>query len=138
MAPQTVYQPSANDPRIVAVLDARTRLDEAFRARDAETVELLCAPDLILHTPINAVVDLDTIMARLREGRVDYTALETKIDFAGVRGDMVVVMGEEILTPPAGVPNASRTVHRRFTDIWKESGRAWKVLVRQTTIASAK
>ena len=61
---------------------------------------------------------------------------ERRLEFVGVRGDSVVVMGEEVYTPGKNAPNAGKLVHRRFTDIWKQYGGRWKLAIRQATVTS--
>ena len=46
--PQTVYEPSANDPRIKAVLDARERAAAAAGRADWNAVEASFAPDVVV------------------------------------------------------------------------------------------
>jgi hypothetical protein len=71
------------------------------------------------------------------DGRISYEPDHVrKVDFAGVRGDTVVIMGEEIVDPIANTPNAGKTVRRRFTDIWKNVDGVWKVTIRQATVTS--
>jgi hypothetical protein len=105
---------------------------------DLSSIEALFAPDLVVHSPINRVVDRGNVLARIRDGQIRYEPnVERKIDFAGVRGDAVVVMGEEIVKPLAGTPNAGKIVHRRFTDIWNNTDGTWRLAVRQATVTSA-
>ena len=56
------------------------------------------------------------------------------IEYAGLRGDMVLLMGEEIVLPK--VPNGATAheMHRRFTDLWRQVAGAWKLTARQATI----
>ncbi len=129
----TRFDPSETDRRIVAVLDARRRVEEAMVAHDLEAVRSLLAPDLIVNAPINRVVDHASVMARLEHHQIDYDSVELRLEFAGVRGDLVVLMGEEIVRPTADAPNAGKTVRRRFTDIWREIDGAWRLGVRQGT-----
>ena len=135
---RTVYDPSAADARIVAALDARRRLDDAMRNGDVKAVEMLFAPDLIVHSPINAVVDRDNVMTRFRNGQIKYEpGIEERFEFVGVRGDSVVLMGEEIVRPVGAAPFAGKTVHRRFTDIWTATRGKWQLAIRQATITRA-
>jgi len=134
---QTAYEPSADDPRILGALDAKERLGVAMRHLDFSAIETLMAPDLVVHAPINMIVNRDSVLA-LRSGQISYEPdVERKIAFAGVRGDVVVIMGEEIVTPTQGAPNAGKRVHRRFTEIWKLLARDWSLVVRQATVISA-
>jgi hypothetical protein len=69
-----------------------------MRAVDYRGVESLTASDILVSAPINMVVDL-------KANQISYeSAAEQVIDFVGVRGDMVVIMGEEILRPNKDAP----------------------------------
>ena len=131
----TIYEPSASDPRILAVLVARKRLGEVMRALDIAGIEALMAPDILVNAPINKVVDRKNIVGRLKANQISYEteALET-IDFVGMRGDMVVIMGEEVLRPNKEAPYAGKTEYRRSTDVWKPFDGVWKLWIRQATI----
>jgi len=134
-APATVYEPSASDPRIVEALAARKRLGKVMRAVDIVGVETLMAPDILVNAPINKVVDRNNIIGRLKAAQISYEpdTAET-IDFVGVRGDMLVIMGEEVLHPNKDAPFAGKTEYRRFTDVWKPFNGVWKLWIRQATI----
>ena len=136
---QTVYEPSERDPRIVAVLDAQKRFEAAARRGDWDAVEeTFFAPDLVVHAPVNRVANRDNVMARMRNGQIAYEPDngEHRVEFIGVRGDTVVVMGEEIVRPIGDAPNAGKVVRRRFTDIWRQYGGLWKLAIRQGTVTS--
>jgi len=62
-------------------------------------------------------------------GRIGYSRIERGIEYTGVRGDLVVLMGGQIV-----VPNLGREVRRRFTDIWKPQNGRWLLTARQATI----
>ncbi len=107
LASDTVYEPSASDPRVVAALAA----------------------------PINKVAKRENVIARLRASKISYEpGYERTIDFAGVRGDVVVIMSEEVTHPNKDAPYAGKIEHRRFTDVWKQFDGVWKLWIRQATI----
>jgi hypothetical protein len=131
----TVFEPSASDPRIVAALAARKRLGEVMRAVDIAGVEALMAPDILVNAPINKVVDRKNIIGRLKATQISYEPEAAgAIDFVGVRGDMVVIMGEEIVHPNKDAPYAGKTEYRRSMDVWKAFDGVWKLWIRQATI----
>jgi hypothetical protein len=131
LASTTVYDPSANDPRVVAVLTAITRLGDVMCAQDVAGIEALMATDVLVNAPINKVVNRDNVIGRIKAGQISYEPdVVRNIDFAGVRGDVVVVMGEEVLHPNKDTPYAGKTEHRRFTDIWKQFDGVWKLWIR--------
>ncbi len=124
-----------SDPRIVAALDARKRLGEVMRAVDIAGIEALTAPDIVVNAPINKVVDLKNIIGRLKAAQISYVSEAVEaFDFVGVRGDMVVIMGEEIVHPNKDAPYAGKTEYRRSTDVWKPFDGVWKLWIRQATI----
>jgi ketosteroid isomerase-like protein len=132
---QTGYEPSANDPRIKAVLDARQRAADATARGDWKTVEASFAPDVIVNSPTNRVVTLADIMARFRSGQIAAEpGGERRVEFIGVRGDSVVAMGEESGRPGPNAPNAGKQIRRRFTEVWKQYSGVWKLAVRQATV----
>jgi hypothetical protein len=135
---QTVYEPSANDPRIMAVLETQKRAEDAARRADWKAAEDFFAPDVVVHSPTNRVVNREDIMARMRSGQIgaEPDSGVRRVEFVGVRGDSVVVMGEETFRPGPNAPNAGKVVRRRFTDIWKQYGGLWKLAIRQGTVTS--
>ena len=135
---QTIYEPSANDPRIKAVLEARERAADAARRADWKAVEAAFAPDVVVNSPTNRVVTLADIIARFRSGQIgaEPDSTEGRLEFVGVRGDSVVLMGEETFRPGKNAPNAGKLVRRRATDIWKQYGGVWKLAIRQATVTS--
>ena len=133
----TVYEPSARDPRIVAVIEAQKRLEDVSMRGDWKALEeTVFAPDLVVHAPINRVANRDNVMSRMRSGEIAYEGGEHRVEFMGVRGDSVVAMGEEIVRPVGIAPNAGKVVRRRFTDIWKNYNGRWKLAVRHATVTS--
>ena len=136
-AERTVYDPSPTDPRILGALESERRMERAGASSDFDAMATVFAPDLVVNSPVNMVVTRDNVLARMRGGQIAYEATFTRtIDFVGVRGDAVVVMGEEVVVPVGDAPAAGKTVHRRFTDVWRMYDSAWKLAIRQATITS--
>jgi ketosteroid isomerase-like protein len=118
-------------------LAARGKLDEAFAAQDVDAVSALCAKDLIVNTPANRVARLDQVLGLFRAGRMNYESADVTIEALDARADLVVIMGEEVVTPRDTAANAGKTVRRRFTDVWRrESDGKWRLSIRQATITS--
>jgi hypothetical protein len=131
-------EPPETDTRVAAVLAAQKRLGGVMLAGDVPGIEALMAPDLLVNAPINKVVSRNDVIGRIRSGQISYEPDYVRtIDFAGVRGDVVVLMGEEIVQPNKNTPYAGKTEHRRFTDVWKQFDGAWKLWIRQATVTKA-
>lgn len=130
---------AAKDPVIAAALAARARLDAGFAAQDVDAVAAVSARDLIVNTPANRVARLETVIGFFKGGRMNYESLDVTIEGVDARGDHVVLMGEEVVTPKetSPNPNAGKTVRRRFTDVWrKEDDGQWRLTIRHATITS--
>ena len=120
------------DDRLAGALAARRRMSDAFRAGDLDALHDLLAVDLVVQAPINRVVDHDDLFDRIRRHEVHHAdgPATTNIEFIDTRGDLVVIMGEEVVQPDAG-----SSVRRRFTDIWRPHRDAWQLAIRQATNA---
>ncbi len=126
---------AASEPRVAAVLATMTRLDAALVAGDMATFAAAFTPDAVINSPQNTVNRPAAAKGRMVAGLIAYSHYDRVVDYAGVRPDgEVIVMGEEILQPRDGAPNAGHTVHRRFTDVWRSDDATWRLAIRQATI----
>ncbi len=121
---------AAKDGRIAAALAAVNLSDRAAASGDTTGFQALLADDLAVNNPQNGVSVRGATAQRSAAGLISYTRYDRVIDYAGLRGDIVLLMGEEIVQPRG----ESGEVHRRFTDLWKQVGGRWKLTARQATI----
>ncbi len=125
---------AAKDPKIAAVLEAVSRIDTALLTDDRPAFAAALASDFSVNTPENRVAPRAGVVARNAQGQIAYARYERTIDYAGLRGDMVVLMGEERVTPKGASPDAGKRVTRRFTDLWRQEDGRWRLTARQATI----
>jgi hypothetical protein len=90
---QTRFEPRPDDPRIIAVIEGRKRLNAAPATGNVGTVDALLAPDVVVNSPINRVVDRANVLGRVRSSEIRQPETAVNIEFAGVRGELVVSMG---------------------------------------------
>ena len=109
---------------------------EAWVKKDSLTLFKLFAPDLVVNSPLNKVVNLEILKMLMRTGKVDISSSEKKIDKVSFIRDMAVVMGSDIVTPQGVMDNAGKTVTRRYTDVWIKGADGWHLTIRQATIIS--
>ena len=122
---------AARDPLIGGALEAAARMDTALIEDDHVAFADGLADDLVVNNPQNAI-SMPGDTARLNaEGRIRYDSYQRTIEYAGRRGDLVVLMGEERVTRK-GAPTGEIEV-RRFTDIWRQDGGKWRLTARQAT-----
>ena len=129
---------AVREPRIAAALEAVTRIDAATISGDAEAFADALASDLAVNNPQNAISKREDTARLAAQGFISYSRYMRTIEYAGLRGDMVVLMGEERVTASGTNPNAGHEVVRRFTDLWKQENGAWKLTARQASIVSVR
>lgn len=124
---------AARTPEIAAVLAETDRIDAALVADDHAAFAARLADDLAVNDPQNRVNTRAGAIASNVAGRISYHRLARRIEYAGLRGGMVVLMGEERVVPKRG-PAAGQEVVRRFTDLWRRGSGRWRLTARQATI----
>jgi ketosteroid isomerase-like protein len=123
-----------SDEEIIRALDDEERL--AVLNRDIPALERLWSESFTVNTPANrvnagrqAVID-----GGIHSGVIDYSSFERTIEHLRIDGDIAVVMGAETIIPADGSPAAGRTVHRRYTHVWRREGETWRLLARHANI----
>lgn len=128
---------AAKDPWIAEVLALIDRKDAAMIAGDKAGFIGDFAPDAIVQNPTNSILTRADVEKRYDAGILTYKYFHRRIEYAARRrDDEVVLMGEEIYQPPKPDPHAGKEMRRRFTDIWRRSGKKWQLSLRQATIIS--
>ena len=123
---------------LVRSLDDQERV--AALNRDVPALERLWSDQFVVNAPNNRVVvgrqqNLDTFV---RGGVINFSSFERTIEFVRVDGDFGVLMGLEAVVPRTDVPSvglvAGQVIRRRFTNIWKNEGDAWRLYWRHANV----
>ncbi|MFC4721017.1 nuclear transport factor 2 family protein [Geojedonia litorea] len=101
--------------------------------QDSTIIRKLLANDLIVNAPTNTVFDLNVVMDAFKQGYINYSSYEQKIDEIKIIENIGIVMGLEIVTPTGLTGNVGNTEKRRFTDIWMYKNNQWQMIARQAT-----
>ncbi|MGH8445995.1 MAG: nuclear transport factor 2 family protein [Solimonas sp.] len=125
------------DPRVAAALATVSQLDRAVIDDDHAAFAALMADDLVVNNPQNTLSIRGATTQLNASGRISYSKYERTIEYAGLRGGMVLIMGEELCVPKPPNPMAGQPVRRRFTDLWKNENGRWLLTARQATIIPA-
>lgn len=125
---------AAKDPRIAGALAAVDSIDRAAVDGDQAGFARLLAADLAVNNPQNGVSVRGATAQRSAAGQIRYRRYDRTVEYAGMRGDMVLLMGEEAVVARGRDGAAEREVHRRFTDLWMPTVGGWKLTARQATI----
>ena len=90
----------------------------------------------VANTPANSIVTGPQMVKNFGAG-FSYKAVEQHLDYAGSHGpDIVVLMGEEVVVPGLGSPNAGKRIHRRFTDLFRKENGEWRYDLRHANVIS--
>lgn len=124
--------PEGNDAieREIRTLD-RKEADAVLRA-DFSTVEQLWAEDFTVNNPFNEVVKASK--GPIRTGTLTYISFVREIESVQIHGDTVVVMGRETVVPKDDSPDAGKTIHRRYTNIWMKRKGRWLLTARHANV----
>ena len=125
---------AAQDARIAGALAAVDMIDAAAVSDDHAAFAALLADDLAVNNPQNGLSVRGATTRRNASGQISYSRYDRVIEYAGLRGDMVILMGEEIVVPKEQGHSSTPEMHRRFTDLWKPAAGGWRLTARQATI----
>jgi hypothetical protein len=127
--------PWDDDPNVRAVLAQRRVSLEAMMAGTMSAETERYSTTFVANTPNNSVVPGDVLLELFTQGSISYDYVEQTIDYAGSHGpDVVVVMGEEIVVPGAGLANAGKRIVRRFTDVFRRENGEWRHDLRHANV----
>jgi len=101
----------------------------AFLAQDFDRLRQLWSDDLAVNSPINRIHTRDQVLDLLGRGIIRHVSLEQTIELMTRHGDVVVVMGHDVVrdTPEGAL------ITRRFTNVWTGGDGSWRLLARQAT-----
>jgi hypothetical protein len=127
---------AAKEPKIASVLEAVNVIDAALIKDDHAAFAALLAKDLVVNNPQNSISIRGATGQRNTSGLISYSSYVRSIEYAGMLGEMVLLMGDERVMPKGDSPMAGKVVRRRFTDVWKMEGGHWVLTARQATIVA--
>jgi ketosteroid isomerase-like protein len=106
---------------------------EAMLRSDLPALERYWSADLVVNAPNNEIKTRSEVLDLVKSGQLKYSSFERQIERIVVHGDIAVAMGAETVVPVGG-PNAAKTVHRRYTDVYTRQSGLWQLIARQATI----
>ncbi|NYF91525.1 nuclear transport factor 2 family protein [Tunturiibacter empetritectus] len=127
---------AAKEPQIAAVLEAVNALDAALVKDNHAAFAAGLAKDLVVNNPQNGISISGATGRRNTAGLISYSSYIRSVEYAGMHGDMVLLMGDERVMPKGDSTLSGKEVRRRFTDLWKMEDGRWVLTVRQSTIVA--
>jgi ketosteroid isomerase-like protein len=123
-----------SDETIIRNLEEKER--EAILKSDTVQLSNLMSKQIVVQNPENAIVGFRQIIDRVKNGKINYSTFERRVDNIAFINGIAVVMGLETLIPQGITKDAGKTVKRRFTNVWTKEKDGWKLTARQATIIS--
>jgi hypothetical protein len=128
-------EPWADDPHVQEVLELRRQGIAAMTATGPTASSERYSSTFVANTPSNSVVPGDRLLEMFAAGTIRYDEVTQTIEYAGSHGpDMVVIMGEEVVVPGEGAPDAGRRIVRRFTDVFRRENGEWRHDLRHANV----
>ncbi|MFO7285911.1 MAG: nuclear transport factor 2 family protein [Gammaproteobacteria bacterium] len=134
---QSETPPWADDPAVQEVLALRRAGIEAMTSGRMSAETERYSSTFVANTPSNRVVTGRELLELFASGEIVYAHVEQRIEYAGAHGDdLVVIMGEEIVVPGEGMPDAGKRITRRFTDVFRKENGEWRHDLRHANVVS--
>lgn len=138
-------QVDAENPAVRAVFAVQEQMHEHGIAGNGKSFGALIFEEFVASDPSDTIRHRDELISLVSSGRLRYESIETSIDYARQLGeDLVVIMGTESTTQSA-VPvegdlkevALTKTLKRRFTNVFRNEQGSWRLLIKQSTIIAA-
>lgn len=102
----------------------------AVLSGDLKEMDKYWTADFMVTNPFNEIDQAD----RIKNGTVTYSSFQRISEGVQVHGNTVIVMGKEIVVPAGKSPDAGKTIHRRYTNIWMKRSGHWRLMARQASV----
>jgi len=106
--------------------DLQDQACRAFLAPDIDALSRVLSDDFVVNSPVGRVLTKGETLDLLQRGIIRHFSYNEQIEVMMRHGDLVVVMGWEVVTnSPDGLP-----IRRRFTNMWCEMAGSWQLIAR--------
>lgn len=105
---------------------------DALLRDDLVAVRAHWAEDYTVNNPFNRVVKASE--GPINAGSLTYSSFVREIESVQIYSGTVIVMGRETVVPKGNSPDAGKTIHRRFTNIWMRRNGRWLLTARHASV----
>lgn len=127
--------------------------EDSLRAADAEQMRIIVQgdaekqrafmhPNYIINGPSNRVMRKEALVNMLAQGKMASDHFERFVEATAITGNVGVVMGREVVKPVStsqlGQLHGTKTLDRRFTNVFLFEDGKWRFLARQATIVGVR
>jgi ketosteroid isomerase-like protein len=107
---------------------------DAVLRGDMAALNQLWTEDFKVNNPFNEIDQAN----RIRTGAVTYSLFVREPESVLLHGDTAIVMGRETVVPKGSSPDAGKTIHRRYTNIWMKREGKWRLVARHANVICQK
>jgi hypothetical protein len=126
-------EPPSTREGTIRSLEEQERM--AVLREDVAALERLWSEQFIVNNPQNEVSpDRNAVLDRVKRGLIRYSRFERRIETIRFNKDIAIVMGSETVVPKSAAADSAQAVQRRFTNIWRQSGKSWQLIARHANI----
>lgn len=105
---------------------------DALLRSDLAAMRSNWAKDYVVNNPFNQAVDASK--GPIQAGSLTYSSFIREIERVLIHSNTVIVMGRETVVPKGTSPDAGKTIHRRFTNIWMKRNDKWLLIARHASV----
>lgn len=125
----SIYAQDASVEATVRALDIQNL--QATLTKDTATLLKNWAADFTVNNPMNKIEKGGrNTLDRPVINQLEYASFVRNVEHVMVKGDVVLLMGNEVVVPKKADGTPGRTINRRFTNIWQKQGADWKLIAR--------
>jgi hypothetical protein len=126
-----VTQPGANSAAVEREARAADHAHaEALLRGDQAALNQFWDDEFIINNQFHQVDHGD----RIKKGIVTYSSFAREVEASKAYGDTVILMGHETVVPKGSSPDAGRTWHRRYTNVWMKLEGKWRLVARHAHV----
>jgi hypothetical protein len=103
---------------------------DAVLSGNLAAMDTIWTEDFIVNNPFNEIDQAD----RIRSGVVSYSSFLREIEAIRIYENTAIVMGKETVVPKGKSPDAGKTIHRRYTNIWMIREGKWRLVARHASV----
>jgi ketosteroid isomerase-like protein len=135
--PAAAHAEGRRDARESTIRSLEEQERIAVLNEDVPALQRLWSEQLIVNNPQNEIsADRNVVLDRVKRGLIRYSEFERRIESIRFDEGVAIVMGSEVVVRRGDATSEPQPVHRRFTNIWKKSGRTWRMIARHANVVS--
>ena len=104
---------------------------KAMFSKDTVALKKIWAADFMVNAPFNRVtLSTRELLDMVNNGTIQFSSFTRNIEQLTVKKELVITMGSEAVVFIGKVPQAGKTIKRRFTNIWLKQNGIWRLSFR--------